>query len=126
MNNEIKEILEDMNLVANYNKVPIYYTQKQIKTLLDYITNLQEELEKYKRYVDETFLYSYEELQDKVINLQEKYNDLLEIHKIENNDIQELLERKEKAINYYLKELSKNGSMADEPVKMFNILEGNI
>ena len=45
MNEETKEILKDMDLVVNYNKVPIYYTQKHIKTLLDYITNLQQENE---------------------------------------------------------------------------------
>ena len=72
---EIKRIIEDMDLVANYNKVPISYTQKQIKTLLDYITNLQQRIDK--------------------------------------------------ATNYYLKTLSKNGSMPSEAVDMFNILEGN-
>ena len=31
----------------------------------------------------------------------------------------------DKATNYYLKTLSKNGSMPDEAVEMFNLLEGN-
>lgn len=31
----------------------------------------------------------------------------------------------DKTTNYYLKTLSKNGSMPDEAVEMFNLLEGN-
>lgn len=38
----------------------------------------------------------------------------------------ELKNRIEKATNYYLKTLAKNGIMPDEAVKMFNLLEGNI
>lgn len=34
-------------------------------------------------------------------------------------------ERIDKATNYYLKTLSKNGSMPDEAAQMFNLLEGN-
>ena len=33
--------------------------------------------------------------------------------------------RCEKATNYYLKTLAKNGSMSEEAVEMFNLLEGN-
>ena len=33
--------------------------------------------------------------------------------------------KKDKATNYYLKTLAKNGSMPEEAVKMFNLLEGN-
>jgi len=31
----------------------------------------------------------------------------------------------DKTTNYYLKTLAKNGSMPDEAVEMFNLLEGN-
>jgi len=34
-------------------------------------------------------------------------------------------EKVEKTTNYYLKTLSKNGSMSDEAVEMYNLLEGN-
>lgn len=34
-------------------------------------------------------------------------------------------EKIEKVTNYYLKTLAKNGSMPDEAVEMFNLLEGN-
>lgn len=34
-------------------------------------------------------------------------------------------EKMEKATNYYLKTLAKNGSMPDEAVEMFNLLEEN-
>lgn len=33
--------------------------------------------------------------------------------------------RIDKTTNYYLKTLAKNGSMPDEAVEMFNLLEGN-
>lgn len=32
----------------------------------------------------------------------------------------------DKTTNYYLKTLAKNGSMPDEAIEMFNLLEGNI
>lgn len=38
----------------------------------------------------------------------------------------ELLSLKDKATNYYLKTLSKNKSMPEEAIKMYNYLEGNI
>lgn len=31
----------------------------------------------------------------------------------------------DKTTNYYLKTLDKNGSMSDEAIEMFNLLEGN-
>ena len=34
-------------------------------------------------------------------------------------------EKIDKTTNYYLKTLSKNGSMPDEAVEMFNLLEGH-
>lgn len=52
-------------------------------------------------------------------NLQEEYNDLLEIHTIENNDIQELQERIDKVIEYINEHtLFVNGSIIK------NILQG--
>ena len=39
--------------------------------------------------------------------------------------ITNLQQRIDKATNYYLKTLAKNGSMPDEAVEMFNLLEGN-
>ena len=40
-------------------------------------------------------------------------------------EIQRLQNLIDKTTNYYLKTLSKNGSMPDEAVEMFNLLEGN-
>lgn len=39
---EIEEILKEMDLVVNHNKVPIYFTQNQVKTILSYIEQLEE------------------------------------------------------------------------------------
>jgi len=69
MNNEIKEILEELESLFEVSEAP------------------------------EHIIKDFDKIKDYITNLQEKYNDLLEVHKIENNDIQELLERKEKAIN---------------------------
>lgn len=51
----------------------------------------------------------------------------LQDKKIEEKDkqIRYLLNLIDKATNYYLKTLAKNGSMPDEAVEMFNLLEGN-
>ena len=40
-------------------------------------------------------------------------------------EIQRLQNLIDKTTNYYLKTLAKNGSMPDEAVEMFNLLEGN-
>ena len=46
----------------------------------------------------------------------------IELQDKEINRLQNLID---KTTNYYLKTLAKNGSMPDEAVEMFNILEGN-
>lgn len=47
----------------------------------------------------------------------------IELQEKEINRLQNLID---KTTNYYLKTLSKNGSMPDEAVEMFNLLEENI
>ena len=42
-----------------------------------------------------------------------------------NKQIEHLQNLIDKTTNYYLKTLAKNGSMPDEAVEMFNLLEGN-
>ena len=46
----------------------------------------------------------------------------IELQDKEINRLQNLID---KTTNYYLKTLAKNGSMPDEAVEMFNLLEGN-
>lgn len=54
-------------------------------------------------------------------------------HILQQEQIKQLVEEKtnhlqnliDKTTNYYLKTLSKNGSMPDEAVEMFNLLEEN-
>ena len=41
------------------------------------------------------------------------------------DEIEHLQNLIDKTTNYYLKTLAKNGSMPDEAVEMFNLLEGN-
>lgn len=47
-NKEIEEILFDMDLIVNHNKVPIYFTQNKVKLLLSYIEQLENEIEQFK------------------------------------------------------------------------------
>lgn len=56
------------------------------------------------------------------------YYELLGIIKAQRFEIKQLEYLQnliDKTTNYYLKTLAKNGSMPDEAVEMFNLLEGN-
>ena len=70
MNKELREDLE--HLIICKDKSITQDLRDDIKITLDYIDNLEEEKEKYKRYVNDNFLYTYEELQDKVIKKQQR------------------------------------------------------
>lgn len=91
MNNDIKEILDDLE--TEYPSLA--------RNLRDYITNLQEEKDKYKRYVDD-FLYTYEELQDKVIEKQQRIYKAIE----------------------YIEELFNTGNMYANKEELLDILRG--
>lgn len=60
-----------------------------------------------------------EELHDFVVEQDLKHQEQAE------NEINRLNNLMDKTTNYYLKTLAKNGSMPDEAVEMFNLLEGN-
>ena len=105
------EITKSYEIVKHYDKYHLklklyYYGQKVAETDVGIIDDI---LEKVKLY-------------------EEEYNNLIAqnniIKKIQNDFIktQNLID---KTTNYYLKTLAKNGSMPDEAVEMFNILEGN-
>ena len=89
MTEEIKRILIDMDLVANCNKVPIYYSQKEIKLLLDYITNLQQLYENGLKVNQNTEKYRTE-LETKCVILQQENESLKQIlHNITINGVEE-------------------------------------
>ena len=80
-NNEIKEILDNLYRYKTENDEMKYQpedilTIEDVWLLLDYITNLQEENERLKEITeinnDEEYIYTYEELQDKVLKLQKE------------------------------------------------------
>lgn len=52
-NKEIEKILFDMDLIANHDKVPIYFTQDKVKLLLSYIEQLEKDNEKLHKQVTE-------------------------------------------------------------------------
>ena len=103
MNDEIKQILDDLKFISKEKSARLEFTQYGCKVLLDYITNLQEENERLKEITeinnDEEYIYAYEELQDKVLKLQKENKRL-------NNIIEKLGKRLDEDIelNYY-----KNG-----------------
>lgn len=93
MTNEIKEM--------NFSEMLFNRDER----LLDYITNLQEENERLKQYKEDNFLYDFEELQDKVINLQKEnieLNRMCEIYSksLYNADLTKAEKRIDKAIEY--------------------------
>ena len=93
---------------------------KEIKEIIEYF-------EMYL-YIDDRI--KFDKILDYITNLQEQYNDLLEIHKIENNDIQELQDKIDKAIEYIKSCTWSNG--IDNELQyslhvptLLNILEGD-
>ena len=60
-----------------------------------------------------------EELHDFVVEQDLKHQEKAD------KEISRLQNLIDKTTNYYLKTLAKNGSMPDEAVEMFNLLEGN-
>lgn len=103
-----EEILEDLFKDENVNGFIL--SDERYKGLKDYITNLQQENERIKDYKD---LYKnlLTQSEDNVKQLIKKLN--------------EYKTRIDKATNYYLKELSKRGSIDEVAVEMYNLLEGN-
>ena len=80
MNNEIKEILDYLDYGVNslsISKPPFKIEYEDIKKLLDYITNLQQELEKTEECRDELL-----EVNDVMRKLKERYQHEKHIYKI--------------------------------------------
>lgn len=76
MKDEIKEILDKMERLIVYGQYNAYYDLE--KQLLDYITNLQEELDGIKDNFKIQLEYD-EELENKITNLQEENESLKEL-----------------------------------------------
>ena len=69
MNDEVKEILDSLNKIANVEYYPEdLLTYKECKQLLDYITNLQ--------YKYENQIHRYMNLKEQTINLQQENKEL--------------------------------------------------
>lgn len=131
MNEEIKEILDKLSnrkqetLIQGLRECqlkdiehPFITREEYIDKILDYITNIQQENERLKK-----------ELKKKTSRCTERNHKIrCRDRKIERRDkkISKLEQRIDKATNYYLHKLNEQGSMPDEAVKMFYILEGNI
>ena len=82
--------------------------EEEVKGVLDQPRELKD-IDKYTSFKNGAFIYDLG-----------KYQGSLLVNEIER--LQNLID---KTTNYYLKTLAKNGSMPDEAVEMFNLLEGN-
>ena len=150
MNNDIKEILKDMDLVVNFDKVPIFYTKDKIRILLDYITNLQKERNNLKTSLDESqeVVADYKRENDKLkeelksanasitwwnnrYNALEKHNKKLNLEAQKYFDLlmdsENYKARCDKAIEYMNEEMSKLpfSSYTYYCGKLLNILQGD-
>ena len=104
MKDEIKEILNDMKIIVEDNdnlfKLDLTLNKEDTKLLLDYITNLQEELEEEKR-IEQEILKTIQELEEKLYNLTHtiftgrNYNEVLKSE-------QDYKSRNEKAIEFII------------------------
>lgn len=78
------------------------------------------------------YKYFDQENYDKLVNVYENcrwfidnIEQIIQNCEYQQKQIEHLQNLIDKTTNYYLKTLSKNGSMPDEAVEMFNLLEGN-
>ena len=101
LSNEIKEILEGIEVVIK-NDGTLEFDAKELKILLDCITNLQEKVDQYENPNDLTLFYMWldEKAKDKMKQLQKKYERMKENAKILSNGYNDLEKRNEKAIEY--------------------------
>ena len=88
MNKEIKEILEGIEVVIKHDGT-LEFNAKELKILLDYITNLQEKVDQYENPDDLTLFYMWldEKAKDKMKQLQE------ENKRLQDRNIELVLER---------------------------------
>ena len=135
MKDEIKEAIDNLNGVVKgiYRMDEAGLEIEDIKILLDYITNLQEELEEEKR-IEQESLKTIQELEEKLYNLTHtiftgrNYNEVLKSE-------QDYKSRNEKAIEYIKQSIDnpqpfyeylfgdENGKVENLD-KLLNILQG--
>lgn len=110
MSEETKEILHCIETNCKHNKCfgSVKLDKEECELLLDDITNLQQENERFK--ADEKFFTDCGFTNIEQLSI--AYNDYKS--------------KKDKATTLYLKELSEKGKVDDLACRMFNTLEGNI
>ena len=78
-----------------------------------------------KKEITINFIGITDYLRDKDLEIEHLRKILNKILHEKSKQIEHLQNFIDKATNYYFKTLDKNGSMPDEAVEMFNLLEGN-
>lgn len=92
MNNEIKEILEDLQMfIQEKYLLEDVLNEKKAKSLLDYITNLQTIEQQYSALLSENA-----ELENKITNLQQENKELLEKFSNKIEEVSNLIKENEK------------------------------
>ena len=126
MTEEIKEILEEIRIVIDYNEIQNIYKETQLdydssKKLLNYITNLQKENEKLKK-IEYKFFYCSED--EESVTLDDYLKIGNELYDCEEK-LKDYKQRNEKAVEYI--EERKNLNWYAEGVfvyELLNILQG--
>lgn len=119
MNNEIKEILEQLDIVVNKPLPMLILAPEYTKILLDYITNLQQENEYLKKTNDEKTKigianHKYaSQMEDKVIELQQE-NERLKEEQEYNNYCDEQLRKKISNLEYKITTLEDYKSRCEK------------
>ena len=119
MKDEIKEIIENVKKCCDITKEQnfIVYQRQDILKLLDYITNLQEEL-KYQKQAEIEYNEKHTKLMKKYKKLQRENEKLKELD--ENYPIEEQLEEALKWKNIYKSRIDKANEYIEENTRWFD------
>lgn len=108
---------EDYDKLSTFDKIEFDIEMKMYMEHINKIASIYDNLGD---------VYSYKDLEEaKALEEHETLKEYKKALKEKCEQLEHLQNLIDKTTNYYLKTLSKNASMPDEAVEMFNLLEGN-
>ena len=108
---------EDYDKLSTFDKIEFDIEMKMYMKHNDKIASIYDNLGD---------VYSYKDLEEaKALEEHETLQEYKKALKEKCEQLEHLQNLIDKATNYYLKTLAKNGSMPDEAVEMYNLLEEN-
>ena len=108
---------EDYDKLSTFDKIEFDIEMKMYMEHNDKIASIYDNLGD---------VYSYKDLEEaKALEEHETLKEYKKALKEKCEQLEHLQNLIDKTTNYYIKTLAKNGSMPDEAVEMFNLLEGN-